>query len=382
MTRKSNRVKARRSRTTRSLAEILEEESNQGLRQLPLPRLRRPHLPPVSHPQQQHVQQQNQQQNRNRTRRRRNLAHMKEINDKIYQCLENMIRQHDLDVRELEQHRNVPAQVVEASSSSLQHIRQFSHRRHFRDGQVILTCQDFLQQLVDMVRRIEEEQEREERVLLRQMVHQLQIQLSLLLDFIQLLNQQFYRKLQDYSDHIMHRVLQYASAMNQENPEWGRSILENPDVIAAMARYSKQVGQVYRSSHGRVVAVSTLTVSNTEECMDSIIKEMDCCQNNEKHIQSIAAANLVVNFGDEEMVPIEEKDASCIICLIEYQNGDDICRNAAKEILSSADAMHCNHFFHKGCITQWLQTTSCHYHRRTTCPWCRNYFSIHDDTAV
>lgn len=60
----------------------------------------------------------------------------------------------------------------------------------------------------------------------------------------------------------------------------------------------------------------------------------------------------------------DDKYPTCAICLVEYQDGDEICWAANK---------HCNHVFHKACITQWLL-------RHEECPCCRTHFlSFHDD---
>jgi hypothetical protein len=60
----------------------------------------------------------------------------------------------------------------------------------------------------------------------------------------------------------------------------------------------------------------------------------------------------------------DEKYPTCAICLVKYQDGDEICWAANKQ---------CNHVFHKACITQWLL-------RHEECPCCRTHFlSFHDD---
>ena len=389
MTRKSNRTQARRTRT-RTLAEILEEESNQRVRQPPLlpppppPAQGQPHSHLQQQPLQQHPPPQLQQQRRQfENQLHRILVLLEKLHDEIQQRQQSVISQHEQDVLELEQHINMQASIGAESLRSVEQVRQFSRRRHQRDGHVIRSCQDFLQQIINLKDVFREAHlEREASADLRRRRHRIQSQLHILLDSILHLNQQFYVNLEEYLDRVLYQVMQYASAMEQESQEiqeWVQSLRTDPDIIDSLARYSKQFGHVYRSSHGRVME-STITSSIVKECTDST-SEMGYSRNKcDINIKSIPL-RLVIDFGNDEMEPTEEKNACCIICLMDYQNGDDICRNAAKEV-SSVDVTPCNHFFHKGCISQWLQTSSSHYHRRTSCPCCRNYFSIHDEATT
>lgn len=387
MTRKSNRAKARRTRATRTLAEILEEEAHQQRQQRPPPPAQPHRMQPqprrvqpqqnwVQHQHQHQRQPQRQQQHpqhqpppppppQAQQQQQQHYVQLQELQDEIQQQQENLIHEHEVEMQEIERYFHVRLPMGTESLRTVEEVRQYSHRRHARDGEVIRRCQVFLQQLIDLKALLRQlELDREERVQLRERRHLVQSQLHTLLDSILRLNQLFYLKLEEYLDRVMYQVLQYASAMDQENEEmrlWLHSIRSDPDVMNSMARYNiKQCEQIhYRTSPGRVRPLTL--ISNTDWCDDVTSK----------------VSQLVVDFGNEEVVRIDDNNVCCIICLVEYQVGDDIYRNATKDVLSDT-GVTCNHFFHKGCISQWLCTTSSDYHRRTSCPCCRNHFSIHE----
>jgi len=68
------------------------------------------------------------------------------------------------------------------------------------------------------------------------------------------------------------------------------------------------------------------------------------------------------DFGENHVLPVEE--ASCSICLIDYQHGDSIQRNAFVD-----KSITCNHIFHPECIAAWIERS-----RESKCPCCRNPF--------
>lgn len=91
---------------------------------------------------------------------------------------------------------------------------------------------------------------------------------------------------------------------------------------------------------------------------------------------------LSADFGDDNVHPIEE--TSCSICLINYQHGDRIQRNAfagyGGDGYSSNHHHHhtsnekdrCDHVFHPECITSWVKTNT----GDGECPICRRPFIL------
>lgn len=93
--------------------------------------------------------------------------------------------------------------------------------------------------------------------------------------------------------------------------------------------------------------------------------------------------NLSVDFGDFEILPLEE--SSCPICLLDYEHGETVQRNASNGNINnfssryhqnnttstnqSIDMNQCDHIFHKNCITKWMQSNTNH-----ECPICRRAF--------
>jgi hypothetical protein len=75
--------------------------------------------------------------------------------------------------------------------------------------------------------------------------------------------------------------------------------------------------------------------------------------------------------GDTEQIGTGETKPSmarttpqCAICLVEYQEGDDVCWSHNKR---------CRHHFHRLCMTEWLSD-------HNECPCCRNnYLALSDD---
>jgi hypothetical protein len=89
--------------------------------------------------------------------------------------------------------------------------------------------------------------------------------------------------------------------------------------------------------------------------------------------------HLSVDFGDFEILPLEE--LSCPICLVNYEHGEIVQRNACSGYCNNhthrnhnmasltIDMNQCDHIFHKKCIAQWIQSNL-----RNECPICRRVF--------
>jgi Ring finger domain len=79
-------------------------------------------------------------------------------------------------------------------------------------------------------------------------------------------------------------------------------------------------------------------------------------------MESQASVTLTADFCDNQLIPVDE--VSCSICLIDYQHGDTVQRNAFNE-----SSFTCNHIFHPECIATWVERS-----RKSECPCCRNPF--------
>lgn len=92
---------------------------------------------------------------------------------------------------------------------------------------------------------------------------------------------------------------------------------------------------------------------------------------------------LSADFGDNNVHAIEE--TSCSICLINYQHGDRIQRNAFDGYGDSVNSSNnntsnknsnvknrCDHVFHPECITNWIKTNT----GDGECPICRRPFIL------
>jgi hypothetical protein len=91
---------------------------------------------------------------------------------------------------------------------------------------------------------------------------------------------------------------------------------------------------------------------------------------------------LSADFGDNNVHPIEE--TSCSICLINYQHGDRIQRNAfdgydesdssgtSRNNKDSDVKKRCDHVFHPECISSWIKTNT----GDGECPICRRPFIL------
>ena len=281
MTRKSNRSKTRSTRTTsRTLAEVLEEEANQRPQrplqqeQQPQPQQQQQHVSQrqgLPQPRQQQVLPQPQQRvqpqhwpqlPRLPLQQRQHHVRLEQILNEIQQQQQNVIQEHEVEVQEVERYFHLRPPIGTESLRAVEEVRQYSHRRHARDGQVIRRCQEFLQQLIDLKSLLRQVHlDREERVILRQRRHLVQSQLHALLDSILQLNQLYYLKLEEYLDRVLYQVLQYASNMDRDNEEmqqWIHSIRSDPNVMDSMTRYNNkqrvphEETLYYRTSPGRV----------------------------------------------------------------------------------------------------------------------------------
>ena len=103
-------------------------------------------------------------------------------------------------------------------------------------------------------------------------------------------------------------------------------------------------------------------------------------QDNDAEFSRVRIIHLSVDFGDFEILPLEE--LSCPICLLEYEHGDvvqrSVChgsncnystRNHQNTTNLTVDINQCDHIFHRKCITKWIQTNI-----KNECPICRRVF--------
>lgn len=74
---------------------------------------------------------------------------------------------------------------------------------------------------------------------------------------------------------------------------------------------------------------------------------------------------LTALFGENDTMTTIHR--VCSICLIDFQQNDQVLRNASKLATNT-----CTHIFHKECITAWIQQST----GRTNCPCCRRTFLI------
>jgi hypothetical protein len=93
--------------------------------------------------------------------------------------------------------------------------------------------------------------------------------------------------------------------------------------------------------------MTELTVND----MSPLLAKFDCTGNND---------------DSNDVIPIN--DVICVVCMVEYENGDEILRNAIHESQASTS---CNHFFHKECIMAWIRMS-----RKRECPCCRRPFLV------
>jgi Ring finger domain len=112
----------------------------------------------------------------------------------------------------------------------------------------------------------------------------------------------------------------------------------------------------YRSSTGRIL-------TSTKDINDNLYSSTSETTND---FNNGSPSLLLANFdgSDNDVVPIH--DVMCVVCIVDYQNGDEILRNAICEPQSA-----CNHFFHKECITAWIQMSW-----KRECPCCRRPFVV------
>jgi Anaphase-promoting complex subunit 11 RING-H2 finger len=114
----------------------------------------------------------------------------------------------------------------------------------------------------------------------------------------------------------------------------------------------------------------------------TVATDVLCKHSSSTTTSSLNSTYLVVDFGDFEILPLEE--SSCPICLLEYEHGEIVQRNASNGYLynyssryhqnctntnQSVDMHQCDHIFHKNCITKWMQSNIHH-----ECPICRRVF--------
>jgi hypothetical protein len=126
-----------------------------------------------------------------------------------------------------------------------------------------------------------------------------------------------------------------------------------PSFVFAVFAYCKckEENQVVAPAHGRPQPTAT-AIEPSPPIESGIISQME----------SQEAITFAADFGENEIMPMAE--VSCSICLIDYQHGETIQRNAFNE-----SSITCNHIFHPECIATWIERS-----RKSECPCCRNPF--------
>ena len=121
----------------------------------------------------------------------------------------------------------------------------------------------------------------------------------------------------------------------------------------------------------KVVSSSKLGLSETNDCAvpnDSkgIVDEETTVEavpsdNNPKTLDHRKSNLILIEHSDDDDGRQEGGERpSCTICLKQYEINEEICWSHNPD---------CNHFFHRGCIEEWLL-------RHNECPCCRNNYMI------
>jgi len=107
-----------------------------------------------------------------------------------------------------------------------------------------------------------------------------------------------------------------------------------------------------------------LTIAGDDSPSEAPLEQVDKFEKGDLKIVAISAND----FGEDKSLELDSKDAEhCAICLVDYQDGDEICWS---------HNLSCNHAFHHNCIIEWLLS-------HDECPCCRhNYLSFFDETEI
>ena len=122
---------------------------------------------------------------------------------------------------------------------------------------------------------------------------------------------------------------------------------------------------------------------NQDETTDDSTNSQTATNETQLDSPGSSASILSADFGDDDVLPIEEK--SCVICCVDYQHGDEIVRNAngcgnsrsmnSRNMNSRIASPACSHVFHTTCITSWVESSG-----KSNCPCCRSPFSLVEPT--
>ena len=125
-------------------------------------------------------------------------------------------------------------------------------------------------------------------------------------------------------------------------------------------------------------AMGTILIDENDDGTDEDEIDLNAASSSSADADNKASIILSADFGDNNVHPMEE--TSCSICLIKYQHGDRIQRNAfdgygdsdASNNHSSDLKNRCDHVFHPECITSWIKTNT----GDGECPICRRPFIL------
>jgi Anaphase-promoting complex subunit 11 RING-H2 finger len=142
-----------------------------------------------------------------------------------------------------------------------------------------------------------------------------------------------------------------------------------PDPPSSNVVRSSTSSNTNSSKRHHRVAIGNILIDNDDNLADT--DEMEVDEDEEKNVSKV----LTADFGDGNVHPID--DVACTICLVNYQHGDRIQRNAFECYTTSVDTdvieARCDHVFHPECITNWVKTST---NSNGECPICRRVFVI------
>ena len=149
-----------------------------------------------------------------------------------------------------------------------------------------------------------------------------------------------------------------------------RQSISNGRVEASVIQRSLEAAGE-NTPHGMSLADRRDFISNVLVTRKVVAKDVDSSTSMELERKK---SDLIISpsLSSRIDMPGEEDDdevkllKACTICLIEYQDDEEIYWSHNEQ---------CNHVFHKGCIVEWLL-------RHNGCPCCRhNFLSLNDEEA-